>query len=295
MSAGAAAGNKIRKLEFLLAEAQRTGAEQVITCGGEQSNHARATAICAAALGMRAILYLRSAEPNGPRTFVGNLLLDRLAGAEIRYISQSEYGEVDRLMREAKLASERAGKKAAVIVEGGSDGLGAFGYIHAMVELKEQLTRGEARGLSAFDAIVHACGSGGTAAGVALGSALTGVAPEVIAVPVCDDAEYFRRRVARICEEARRLCAELVPPNPIAFPEGFQGPAYGEASDDQWRFLSDVARASGLMLDPVYGGKALYGLAKLSEKPARALFIHTGGLPGLLAQSEQARAALFGA
>jgi D-cysteine desulfhydrase len=184
------------------------------------------------------------------------------------------------------------GRNAYVIPEGGSNGLGALGYVDAMREVREQLDAGFAGGPAVFDAVVHACGSGGTAAGVALGASLWNVAHRVVAIAVCDDRAYFENVTRRIVTEARTLAATLVEPATLTIEDRFKGPAYGVASSEQIRFIVDVAGRCGLILDPVYSGKALFGLAQLETKPARALFIHTGGLPGLLAQPEAVIGAL---
>ncbi len=285
MSAGAAAGNKIRKLEFLLADALARGSSTVITCGAVQSNHARATALCAAGLGLRSLLFLRAAEPRAPHAAVGNLMLDRLVGAEVRFISPEQYRERELLMADAARELERDGRAPYVIPEGGSNGIGAQGYVEAMREIRSQLDHGLGGGPRGFDAVVHACGSGGTAAGIVLGARRFDVAPVVHAIAVCDDRAWFESVIGRIVLEAvgqgadGRDLAELVVHNV------YKGPAYGVASDEQRRFIVEVARRSGLVLDPVYSGKALFGLSRMEEKPRRVLFIHTGGLPGLLAQS----------
>jgi D-cysteine desulfhydrase len=288
MSSGAAAGNKIRKLEYLLAAARDARADVVLTCGGAQSNHARATALLARGLGMDAVLLLRSDEPaNEP--VVGNLFLDRLTGAEVRWVSRAEYAERDARLARAADELRAAGRTPYVIPEGGSNALGALGYVHAMSELRQQLELGLAGG-APFDAVVHACGSGGTAAGCALGASAFAVAARVIPIAVCDDRDYFAERIARVITDMRSLCAGLPPPVPVDVQDAFKGPAYGVASDEQLDFIVRVARETGLVLDPVYSGKALFGLARLvgentSERPRRVLFIHTGGLPGLLAQA----------
>ncbi|HEX2678259.1 MAG TPA: pyridoxal-phosphate dependent enzyme, partial [Polyangiales bacterium] len=125
-TAGPEAGNKIRKLEYLLAAAQAERASVVITCGGEQSNHARATALLARSLGMRSLLFLRTQDGAAPaRPWPGNLLLDALAGAELRFITPAQYRERDTLLLDAKRELERAGEHVYVIPEGGSNGLGA--------------------------------------------------------------------------------------------------------------------------------------------------------------------------
>jgi D-cysteine desulfhydrase len=286
MTAGAEAGNKIRKLEYLLRDAVEAGATAVITCGGVQSNHARATALLAASLGLGSMLLLRAADPAAPQPPVGNLLLDRLAGADVRFISAREYARRDALMHEMVQQLARSGRRAYAIPEGGSNGLGALGYVDAMHEVREQLDLGLGGSSEPFDAIVHACGSGGTSAGVALGAARFAVARRVHAIAVCDDRATFEVRIAGIIAEARRLQPELGDPAECVVHDAFKGPAYAVASDEQRRFIVDVARRTGLVLDPVYSGKALFGLARLDPKPRRALFIHTGGLPGLLAQAD---------
>ena len=294
---GPEAGNKIRKLELLLADAVASGADTVITCGGLQSNHARATAICAAALGLRAVLYLRTPDTTQAVPLAGNTLLDRLVGAEIRLITPETYRERDRVMEGAKAELERAGRAAYVVPEGGSNGLGALGYVLAMAEVREQLDRGLAGG-APFDLIVHACGSGGTAAGVAIGAGHHRVARAVRAMAVCDDAPTFERIIARIVAEARALAPELGEAAELVVDDRAKGPAYAVSTPEQRALIVRVARESGLLLDPVYTGKAFAGLAAVAERgelrDARVLFLHTGGLPGLLAQGETFAAELAG-
>jgi D-cysteine desulfhydrase len=298
MTGGACAGNKIRKLEFLLADAIEKGKDHVITCGGIQSNHARATAILAARLGLRCTLLLRvdegETDPDRPaprerlpRT--GNVLLDRLVGAEIRFLSHAEYKERDACLAAVASSIEGAGGKPYVIPEGGSSGRGALGYVDAMREIRAQLDLGLGGG-KRFDLVVVACGSGGTAAGAAIGASTYDVATRVMAVCVCDDAETFRRVVDRITREAMSF-GSFREPVPIDFDETARGPRYGVMDDAQRAFLVRVARASGLVLDPVYTGKALFGLANAVmrgavAKGSRVLFLHTGGLPGLLAAGD---------
>lgn len=168
-NAGAASGNKVRKLEFLLAQAIEERSTHLITCGGEQSNHARATALAGARLGLKTVLLLRTKTPSEPPSFTGNLLLDRIAGAKVCFISEEQYARRNSLMNEEKKRLTFAGQRAYVIPEGGSNGLGALGWVEAMREVRQQLDLGLAGGSSPFDAIAHACGSGGTAAGCVWG------------------------------------------------------------------------------------------------------------------------------
>jgi len=282
-TSGAESGNKIRKLEFLLAEALEQSADTVITCGGLQSNHARATALCAAGLGLRTVLFLRTAAPEQGAPLEGNVLLDRLVGAEIRLITPEQYADRDRIMADAAAALAAEGRRAYVVPEGGSNGRGALGYVAAMAEVRQQLDGGVAEG-GGFDVIVHACGSGGTAAGVALGAGQYGVAREVRVMAVCDDAPTFEAIIRRIVGEARALVPALGEAAPWIVDERARGPAYAVSTAEQRALMVKVARESGLILDPVYTGKAFAGLAAMNLKGARVLFLHTGGLPGLLAQ-----------
>jgi D-cysteine desulfhydrase len=309
VTAGAESGNKIRKLELLLADALAKGADTLLTCGGVQSNHARATALLGASLGLGSVLYLRTTEPGvvpdgvgawapwpeaAPLT--GNVVLDRLAGAEIRLITPASYRERGRVMEEAAQALAAAGKRPYVIPEGGSNGLGSLGYVHAMAEVRRQLDLGLGGG-RAFDLVVLACGSGGTAAGVTLGAAQHEVARAVRAMAVCDDAPTFERVIDRIIGEAVALEPSLGRRAELVVDDSAKGPAYAVSTLEQRRRIAEVARLSGLVLDPVYTGKAFSGLWDLVDRGvvprgARVLFLHTGGLPGLIAQGEELRDAL---
>ena len=300
---GPEAGNKVRKLELLLADALEQGCDTLLTCGGIQSNHARATAVLAAALGLRAVLYLRvptlSADGEGKgvayspelAALTGNVLIDCLVGAELRLITAQTYARRDELLAEAADELRTAGARPYVIAEGGSSGLGALGYVEAMAEVRQQLDQGLGGG-KPFDLVVHACGSGGTAAGVALGAARYEVAARACAMAVCDDAPSFTSRIRDIIEQARAIDPSLrrQEPVPWSVDDRAKGPAYAEASEAQLRRMIQASRLSGLALDPVYTGKALVGLWSLCEQGAvraeRVLFIHTGGLPGLLAQAD---------
>lgn len=290
-SGGVEAGNKIRKLEFLLAEARAQRADTVITCGGIQSNHARATAVMAASLGLKSILVLRTPDQTSPLPNTGNVLIDRMVGARILRIDHAQWDQRQQILEQVAADVSRSGARPYVIPEGGSNGLGSLGYVEAMREVRQQLDLGLAGGRP-FDSIVHACGSGGTAAGVALGAALYDIAPEVRPMAVCNDVPYFQGVIASVIEDARRRVPRLPHPVRVVVDDRGKGPAYAVASEDQRRFLVEMARLCGLVLDPVYTGKALYGLAQLIRSDGswvgkRVLFVHTGGLPGLLAQGEE--------
>jgi D-cysteine desulfhydrase len=290
-TSGPEAGNKIRKLEFLLADAIDREAEVVITCGGIQSNHARATAVACARVGLRSVLYLRTSDPkNVPIS--GNVLLDRMVGAEIVLISPAEYRERNGIMEQARADLAQEGVPAYVVPEGGSNGLGSLGYVEAMREVRTQIDLGLCGPIGRFDVVAHACGSGGTAAGVALGSARFEVADRAWAFAVCDDRATFEAIIARIANELRghdpTLPSSL---DALVVDDRAKGPAYAVMDDAQKAFLVSVARKSGLILDPVYTGKALHGVKLAVDRGdiprgARVLFLHTGGLPGLLSQGD---------
>jgi D-cysteine desulfhydrase len=285
MTGGVTAGNKIRKLEYLLADARVHRATTVITCGGLQSNHARATAILARSLGMSAVLLLRTKDPGAALPTSGNVLLDRMVGAEIRLITPEQYRDRSEQMAIVAREIEARGGVPYVIPEGGSSALGSLGYVRAMEEIGRQLELGLAGG-QPFDLVAHACGSGGTAAGVVVGAAETGVARAARAFAVCDDVAYFQGVVGRLVGELRERFG-LERALEVDIDDSAKGPAYGVASDDQKRRIVEVARATGLLLDPVYTGKAFLGLLDMVRRGEldgkRVLFLHTGGLPGLLA------------
>jgi D-cysteine desulfhydrase len=284
---GAEAGNKVRKLEWLLADALATTSTVVVTCGGTQSNHARSTAILCASLGLRSILFLRRGDLKDEDATGGNVLLDRLVGAEIRWIDTAAYADRANVLANAARELTEAGERPYVIPEGGSNGLGSLGYVDAMREVKSQL---EASGAPRFDVVAHACGSGGTAAGIARGARQHHLAKQVWSFAVCNDRAYFEAAIARIAAEAKALDTDLGAPAELTVDDRARGPRYGIMSDEQRAFLVLVARTSGVVLDPVYTGKALFGVVRAVERReikqgARVLFVHTGGLPGLLAQS----------
>ena len=178
-------GNKVRKLEFLMAKAIDEGYDSIITIGGIQSNHARATACCARQLGLDPYLILRTPNPDDDPGYEGNLLLNRMVGAKIFTVSTGTYarfGSQGLLKQlEASLISE--GKKPFLIPVGGSDDVGAWGYLNAIEEIIHQT---KTLKINNFDHIIFACGSGGTANGIALGAKLSGMSSKIHAVCVCD-------------------------------------------------------------------------------------------------------------
>ncbi|MFQ6111473.1 MAG: 1-aminocyclopropane-1-carboxylate deaminase/D-cysteine desulfhydrase [Nitrospinota bacterium] len=273
-------GNKVRKLEYLLQEALEGKHDTVVTCGGVQSNHARATAVAARRLGMDSFLILRGAE-GAPLD--GNLLLDRLVGGEVRFVTPEEYRERDAVFREVERELRARGRNPYLIPEGGSNALGALGYASMVGELKGQLAE---KGLS-VDAVICADGSGGTHAGLLLGRELFGLEAEVFGVNVCDDAPYFVKRISAIMEEARERFGLKVPGREeIRVIDGYVGEGYALNTREELSLIAEVARTEGVILDGVYTAKAFRGMVdQLRKNPGifgrSILFLHTGGVLGL--------------
>ncbi|CAI9754054.1 unnamed protein product [Fraxinus pennsylvanica] len=284
-------GNKVRKLEFLLADAVAQGADCIITIGGIQSNHCRATAVAAKYLNLDCYLILRTSKVLVDKDpgLTGNLLVERLVGAHIDLVSKEEYAKVGSValtdILKAKLLNE--GRKPYVIPVGGSNSLGTWGYIEAIREIEEQLQ--DAKDGVVFDDIVVACGSGGTIAGLSVGSWLSDLKAKVHAYCVCDDPEYFY-------EYAQGLLDGLqagVSSRTIVTIQNAKGLGYAMNTTEELKFVQEIAEASGVVLDPVYSGKAAYGMIRdMAENPKnwegrRILFIHTGGLLGLFDKTQE--------
>ncbi len=281
-------GNKIRKLEFVLADALSKEADTVLTCGGEQSNHARATAIAAAQLGLKCRLILRTGDPANPPAPTGNILLDQLSGAEIVWITPEEYRNRDEIFKREAAELRDKGRRPYIIPEGASNEIGAWGYIRATEELAANLADLPG-GIEQPTTIIHAAGSGGTAAGLILGRLLSKMNTRVVSINVCDDETYFRRVIGRICENAIRtynLDISFSRDRDIEILDGYVGRGYALAQPEELKLLYDVAQTEAIFLDPVYTGKAFFGMIReLKRNPAifgeRIVFMHTGGIFGV--------------
>lgn len=259
-------GNKVRKLEYHLKVALDAGATTVITCGATQSNHARATALAAAKLGLQSILYLRTADGQPPTEIWGNHLLQRLGGAECRFITPEEYDERDSVME----AAARETEDAWVIPEGASDAIGSRGFVNAAVELADQVKD--------FDGpftLWHASMSAGTTAGLVLGSRKTRMDVDIVGCAVGDSADGISDRV-------RSILGEAAPDVRWEINDRHIGGGYGVISDDEMAVQAEATRLTGLLFDPTYTGKALYGLHQEIREGAfgpddTIVFWHTGG------------------
>ncbi|PKA64372.1 1-aminocyclopropane-1-carboxylate deaminase [Apostasia shenzhenica] len=284
-------GNKVRKLEFLMADAIIHGADCVITVGGIQSNHCRATAVAARYLNLDCYLILRTSKALADKDpgLTGNLLVERLVGANVELVSKEEYAKIGSVVL-ADLLKERLvneGRKPYVIPVGGSNSLGTWGYIETVREIEQQAET-HFSGLH-FDDIVVACGSGGTITGLALGSNLSSLKAQVHAFSVCDDPVYFYDYSQGLLDGLQAG----VDSHDIANIQDAKGLGYAMSTAEELRFIKDIAAATGVVLDPVYTGKAAYNLLKdMDSNPAKwkgrkVLFMHTGGLLGLYDKVEQ--------
>lgn len=286
----ALSGNKVRKLEFALADALAHNADTVLTCGGAQSNHSRATAVAAAMVGLRCRLLLRTMDPAHPPAPEGNILLDRMVGAEIVWITPEEYRHRHQIFEHEAAALRRQGHIPYLIPEGASNPIGSWGYIRAAEELARDIAALPG-GTDRPTTIIHATGSGGTAAGLTAGVKLVGLAARLVTFNVCDDEAYFVRAVGDICD---RLIADYHLPltfdrqQDLHIIDGYVGRGYALSRPEELALLCDLARTEGIFLDPVYTGKAFYGMVReLEHNPQafgeRIVFIHTGGIFSLFA------------
>ena len=277
-------GNKVRKLEYLFHEAKNKGATCVITCGGVQSNHCRATAALAAREGLQCILLLRGEEP---KSFQANFLLDKLFGAQIFYLTNEQYYNQNDLLITIDTQVRQTGGTAYFIPEGGSNAMGSMGYISAWNEIISQLKVEDA----AYSSVVVAHGSGGTQAGLILGKILQPEAPlahtRVVAVNVCYDKQTSYNLVKDILWSAIQKFHLPISffADDIEILDGFVGVGYAQNTKAELEFIARIARTEGVLLDSTYTGKAFYGLYQTVKKNKDALgkkilFLHTGGAFG---------------
>jgi L-cysteate sulfo-lyase len=279
-------GNKTRKLEFLLAEALEARADTVITAGGIQSNHVRQTAAAAAKLGLKAELVLARNVPWGGDDFehTGNILIDRLLGARIHLFPT----ETDRAAAMEALAAElrEAGARPYVVPVGGSNPTGALGYANCARELAAQA---EAM-IEGFDYLVFASGSGGTQGGLVAGLTALGHRARAIGIDVDADPPEVeavsRELAAAVAERLGERASQAA--DRVEVVAGYAGARYGLPTDAMRRAVELVARLEGILLDPVYSGKAMAGLIGLVEAGRfkasdRVVFLHSGGTPALFA------------
>lgn len=277
-------GNKVRKLEYALKHGMDQGAEVFITCGGIQSNHVRAVASAAALFSRKAHLVLKGSDMQPD----GNYFLDLLFGASVQFISEEDYKcRRQQYMEDIRASYARRGIQAYIIPEGASNGIGFFGYFQAYEEImmQERLLR------EPFDTICVADGSGGTYAGLYAANELYGCRKRIVGFNIYDKNADAEMQIAGIVEEGLRIggCRNRISYDRIQILYDYVGEGYGITSSQVMDFIHKTALQTGILLDPVYTGKAMYGVVSELYKrnpllTGNVLFIHTGGQFGIFPQ-----------
>lgn len=280
-------GNKTRKLEFLVAEAQEQGARTLISGGALQSNHCRQTAAAAAKFGFDCILVLNGEMPDKPSA---NLLLDQLFGAEI--VTIADRNERDRVLKETFDKAVADGRKPHLVPYGGSSATGALGYAFAMEELmKQKPCEGFEPSQGCPDWIVFGTSSGGTHAGLVLGQRVFGFKGKVLGISIDESEEWLKSHVSKLASEASEKLGERIrfEPAEVSTNADYCKAGYGVLTDAEREAVNLFAKHEGLLLDPVYTGRAAAGMIDLIRKgyfkrEETVLFWHTGGQPALFAE-----------
>lgn len=283
----AASGNKLRKLEFSVARAEAEGASVLVTCGGVQSNHCRATAIIAARRGLKCHLLLRGKPPE--KSADGNLMIDQLVGATVTFLSAEEWEQIDQVTETTCSVYRSLGETPFAIPLGASDETGLWGYIEACRELKADFN---AAGISPA-ALVSATGSGGTLGGLIVGRQLHGLETPMLGICVSNDRQWFVDKIAGdIARWEARFQYDL-DQNDLGIDvlDDYVGPGYGRAGPRVFETIRQVAETEGVILDPVYTGKAFDGMLHAIrhgrfDDASDLVFLHTGGLFGLFPQRD---------
>ncbi len=275
----ATGGNKARKLEFLVADAARQGCDTLVTLGRIQSNHARQTAAAAAVMGMRCVLILEELLANDTETYRtnGNTVLNSVLGADVRIVGPG--GRTPAFIDEVLNELTESGATPYLVPVGGSDELGATGYVNAAFELDDQLIANDIHA----DALVMATASGGTQAGLVVGLGATGRATTVVGFSA---AEGAAKQCTKVIDIADRCSASLgwptIDPTAVIVHDNTLGAGYGQPDDRTIEAIRLFASTEGVVLDPVYTGKAAAGLVDgcrtgRFEAGTRLVFLHTGG------------------
>lgn len=278
-------GNKIRKLEFIVGQALRDGITALVTTGGPQSNHARLTAAVAARCGMKAYLRLRGEAPGA---LGGNLVLDRVFGADVAFVGMKPYDVVHSEMAEFAKKLARAGEVPLVVPLGGATPAGTLGYALAFEEILAQCVTGH----MVPDVVALASGTGSTQAGLLVGARLLSPGTQVLGVSVSRSRHQLTQEIRDLALETALLVGHdlALGPDDVWVEDGYVGPGYSQPSTDGQQALLRVARTEGILLDTTYTGKAMAGLVDQIQRGAIrrgsvVVFVHTGGIPEIFSRS----------
>lgn len=290
LTGAALGGNKVRKLEFITGRAVAQGFDSLVVCGGLQSNLARIAAGIGNHLGLEVVLVL-GGTPGESRRAVGNLLLDRLYGATIHFVESATRWEFGTALEDVAAEMRRAGRRPFVVPLGGSSAEGMAAYVNATQELLLQLETLRLQPSRLYVAV----GSGGTFSGLVLGALNQRASYNVVGISVSRTRGYLLQSLpAAIAEAADELGLELRPgASDLSIEDAYVGPGYGALTEGCRRAISLVARTEGVVLDPVYSGKAMHGLidhirAGQLTRGDSVVFLHTGGWPALFAYEGEA-------
>ncbi|KAJ5077746.1 1-aminocyclopropane-1-carboxylate deaminase-related [Anaeramoeba ignava] len=278
-------GNKIRKLEFLLADAKKQNATIVLTCGGFQSNHSRATAVAARQVGLKSLLFLRVTE-HEKKVLAGNFLIDKLVGAQFEFITAEQYQNRSKLMKKKAEELKKIGENPYIIPEGGTNLIGIWGYIHMFNELVEQHKE------FPYTHIYCAVGTIGTMTGLLIGRDLLDLNHvKIIGVPVCGKISHFTSKMNRLVEEFNQEFGTDLKPQNYELLDGYIGPGYSVPYKEEIDVIKDLAQSDGVILDTCYTGKTFYALVdqikknQFNSEKDKILFILTGGLFSLFTEN----------
>ncbi len=283
----ASGGNKTRKLEYLIGDAKARGADTVITAGAQQSNHCRQTAAACAMAKLECHLLLRG-DP--PESYNGNLLLSKLLGAELHFSHEDKKGPgLINLAERLK----KSGRKPYIIPYGGSNLTGAMGYAEAAGELQKQLEKKKLK----IDYIFFASSSGGMQAGLMLGMKMHGLDSKLMPVGIDKEepgAIQLEEKILAILKEGEKALKldTSFKINEIPMIRDFYDAGYGVVTENEKSAINTLAQTEGIILDPVYTGRAFYGMMhylqhKMLKPGSKVLFWHTGGLPANFEYADQ--------
>lgn len=270
-------GNKARKLQYLIKDAIDKKCRNIITCGGVQSNHCRITTAFARIFGFEPHLFLKVPTKDYKWDINGNLLLDYLLGANVNFVTPEEYENRFELMKDY---SKKLNGKSYIIPEGGSNEIGALGYFDCMKQMAKFIKENR------IQAVYCAVGSGGTYAGLLAGKKKLKLDIDINGIIVCDNVEYFYNKILNIINNMNeRFNMKIkIKEDDINLIDGFIGEGYAIPYSEEIDLIKKIAQ-KGVILDPIYTGKAFYGMIEdLKNKDyKRVIFIHTGGIFSIFA------------